>query len=83
MSRLFDFLKSLSWPSWITSTTSLGFIIVVIGAVRYASVHNDATLIVKLVDMIVPAFVGVKGYQMGKQTNGEAKPDAQDPAKSP
>ena len=71
--------KDISSPSWLTSTTSLGFLMVLGGALLYAHANKDAALLDKLVTMILPAYAGVKGYQMGQNgkkeaINGQAPP---------
>ena len=61
-------------PSYLTSTTALGFLLTVIGALVYAGVYHQLDLLLKLVDMIVPAYIGVKGFQMATQNGHGAEP---------
>lgn len=59
-------------PSFLTSTTAISFLIVVAGAVGYAWWTKNNELVIKLVDMIVPAFLMSKGIKLG--SNGGSKP---------
>jgi hypothetical protein len=58
-------------PSFLTSTTSLVFLLTVTGFIGFCFWTKNSDGMIKLLEMVVPAALMNKGMQMGQ--NGKAK----------
>ena len=55
-------------PSYLTSTTAIAFLLTIVGFMGYCYWTKNTDGMMKLVEMIVPAYLMTKGVAMGKNS---------------